>query len=106
MGVLFYLLENGLYFNKLKTHDLAIARENKIKVLRYFHRAGRPVLLGEISLEIGCSLIRTENTLILLLDDGIISLLSSEELLALGRDVRCQVYKLTGKRDMTIAYDG
>lgn len=80
-------------------------QENAKKILKMFHKLRRPIFLGVISLEIGRSLLHTEEIVNTMLDEGLLRPATPEELNVLGAETDAKVYVLTGRFETTFAYD-
>jgi hypothetical protein len=74
------------------------------KIIRYFHRATKPVYMGFVSAEIGFSLERTQLMLDTLVDEKIIRRLSEDDKKAMKIDVRANVYVLIERPHPSKAY--
>lgn len=80
-------------------------QESAKKILKMFHKLRRPIFLGVISLEIGRSLLHTEEIVNTMLDEGLLRPLTQEELNVLGAETDTKVYVLTGRFETIFAYD-
>lgn len=74
------------------------------RIMRYFHRKSRPVYLGEISIETGLSLKKTEELLQCFVEAQLIKPATSETLKKLGSDESSVVFVLSGSSDLKFAY--
>jgi hypothetical protein len=74
------------------------------KILRYFHRVSRPVFLGQIALEIGHSLSKTEDWVEDLVESGELRRATHEEMLRIDASEIALVYVLVGKPDPRFAF--
>ncbi len=94
-------------FDNICDYQMSDARyqENTKKILKMFHKLRRPIFLGVLSLEIGRSLVRTEEIVNIMLDEGLLRSLTREELHALGAEIDAKVYVLAGKFETNFAYD-
>lgn len=61
-------------------------------------RVGRPVLQGEIALEVGCSLVQVEREMTHLLESGDYARLSIDELKKLGYGSETIAFKRLGNK--------
>jgi hypothetical protein len=68
--------------------------------LRYFHKAYRPVFLGELSAEIGWSAERTEEVVLALISNGSVRHATDEEKMAIDAARDANLYSLAVERDV------
>ena len=69
------------------------------------HRMARPTYLGNISLELGRSLVKTEEMVQCLVDDGQLRFLSHKELRMIGAEDVSIVCVLVDRHNPTLAYE-
>jgi hypothetical protein len=79
--------------------------EDKKIVLRYMHRVARPSYLGNISIELGRSLGRTEAIVLQMCDEGLLRFLNRKELTAIGAEDSAVVCALVDRHNPTLAYE-
>lgn len=66
------------------------------RVVRLFHRLGRPIYLGQACLEVGYSLARMQNVFDMLTEEGTIRPMTLEEKVERKIDKRANLYVLIG----------
>lgn len=73
-------------------------------IVRHFHRVGRPVYMGIVSLEIGWSLARTQEMFDDLTDKGVIRPMTEAEKLAAKLPIVANTYVLTERPMLSKAW--
>ena len=89
----------------VKLKNTQINPDDVKKILKYLHRIHGPIFLGNISIEIGYSLLRTERIMEHMFDAGLVRLAKEEELRSIGADYNSIAYVLVGDRNVFIAYE-
>ena len=74
------------------------------KIMRYFHRVYRPVFLGEISIDIGLGLDRTEEYVKHLVEEGVLRAATREEILRADGREDSLIFVLVGPRELKMAH--
>lgn len=88
----------------VKRHIGPTPQEVAGKIIRYFHKVSRPVYLGEISLEIGFNLPRTESYVDDLVHEGLIRRATKEEIARVDGVTGANVFVLIGPSSVKLAH--
>lgn len=89
----------------LKISDDGSIQKLLRRALKFFHKVGRPTLIGPISLDMGISLRQLELLIGVLLQSGDIRNPTPEELRLLGISPASAVYVLASEPSVHLAHD-
>jgi hypothetical protein len=81
--------------------DPSLHQKTIDRIVSYFHKVDRPVLVGTISLEYKFNLSQTKIFFDYLEDKGIIRQMTDDEKKEKHLDKRCDAYMLTSKADIS-----